>query len=120
MPRVCHFEIPVDDVERSVKFYTDLFGWSIQKWDKADYYLVSTGEEGPGINGGLMKRMHPGQPLAVAIDVADVDATCAKIVECGGMIVVPKMSIPTVGYLAYFKDTEGNIHGIMQFDSSAA
>lgn len=30
-----------------------------------------------------------------------------------------KMAIPKVGYLAYCMDTEGNIFGIMQSDSSA-
>jgi predicted enzyme related to lactoylglutathione lyase len=37
----------------------------------------------------------------------------------GGEIVYPKNTIPGVGYLAYFKDTEGNLWGIMQSDSSA-
>ena len=27
-----HFEIPSDDIERTKKFYTDLFGWNIEKW----------------------------------------------------------------------------------------
>ena len=32
MPTIVHFEIPVDDVERSRKFYSGLFGWKIEKW----------------------------------------------------------------------------------------
>jgi uncharacterized protein len=32
---------------------------------------------------------------------------------------VPKMPIPGVGWLAYIKDTEGNILGMMQPDPSA-
>jgi len=32
MPTIVHFEIPADDVERSKKFYSDLFGWKIEKW----------------------------------------------------------------------------------------
>ena len=32
MPTIVHFEIPADDVERSKKFYGDLFGWKIEKW----------------------------------------------------------------------------------------
>jgi uncharacterized protein len=27
-----NFEIPADDIERSKKFYSDLFGWKIEKW----------------------------------------------------------------------------------------
>ena len=33
MPRIVHFEIYADDVDRASKFYTDLFGWEINKWD---------------------------------------------------------------------------------------
>jgi uncharacterized protein len=33
--------------------------------------------------------------------------------------VVPKMPIPGVGWVAYFKDTEGHIFGAMQADATA-
>ncbi len=32
---------------------------------------------------------------------------------------MPKMPIPNVGWLAYAKDTEGNIFGMMQNDPGA-
>ena len=32
MPTIVHFEIPSDDIERSKKFYNELFGWNIEKW----------------------------------------------------------------------------------------
>jgi predicted enzyme related to lactoylglutathione lyase len=32
MPTIVHFEIPVDDVERSKKFYSELFGWKLEKF----------------------------------------------------------------------------------------
>jgi hypothetical protein len=51
--------------------------------------------------------------------VEDLDATLAKVEQGGGVIVVPKMEIPNVGWLAYFKDTEGNIFGAMQSLSPA-
>ena len=31
MPTIVHFEIPSDNVERSKKFYNELFGWNIEK-----------------------------------------------------------------------------------------
>jgi len=33
---------------------------------------------------------------------------------------VPKMPIPTMGWLAYASDTEGNLFGMMQMDAAAA
>ena len=32
MPTIVHFEIPADDVERAKKFYSDLFGWRMERW----------------------------------------------------------------------------------------
>ena len=37
-----------------------------------------------------------------------------------GHVAVAKMPIPGMGWLAYAKDTEGNIFGMMQPDPSAA
>ncbi len=69
-----------------------------------------------GIDGGMMTR--PG-PVTNTMAVEDLDATLAKVEQGGGVIVVPKMEIPNVGWLAYFKDTEGNIFGAMQSLSPA-
>jgi predicted enzyme related to lactoylglutathione lyase len=123
MPRVIHFEIPADQPERASRFYNDVFGWNIQKWEGSEeepYWLVMTGENGaPGINGGLMRRMQPGTSTVNTIDVPSVDEYVARITENGGKVVMPKMPVPTVGWLAYCQDTEGNTFGIMQMDEAA-
>jgi predicted enzyme related to lactoylglutathione lyase len=54
------------------------------------------------------------------VDVSELDAMVEKAVAAGAKIALPKMAIPTVGWLAYCKDTEGNIFGMMQMDSNAA
>jgi predicted enzyme related to lactoylglutathione lyase len=119
--RPVHFEIPADDPEKNIAFFEKVFGWKFQKWEgPVDYYFIVTGQEGPGLDGGLMKRMHPGQPVVNTIDVPSIDDFAEKITEAGGQIVVPKMVIPGIGWLAYFKDPDGNVHGIMQDDTSAA
>ncbi len=121
MPKVVHFEIHVDQPERALNFYETVFGWRASKWEgPQDYWLLVTGPDGePGINGGLMKRMHPEGSTYNSIEVPSVDQFAAKVIEFGGQIVLPKMAIPGVGYLAYCKDTEGNIFGITEFDNSA-
>ncbi|MCG8352126.1 MAG: VOC family protein [Chloroflexales bacterium] len=122
MPRIVHFEISVDDPERAMEFYTKVFGWEFNKWDNEDqdYWLVKTGEsDQPGIDGGMFRRGGPVSYVNV-LDVASLDATIAQIIANGGEIVVPKMTVPGIGYLVYFKDTEGNVFGAMQGDPSAA
>lgn len=103
-----------------MKFFKQAFGWSFQQFGSEEYWSVVTGpDEAPGINGGLMKKRDPHQPVTNTIGVEDLDKTIEKIKATGGKIVVPRMAIPTVGWLAYFQDPDGNIHGIYQHDRSA-
>ena len=119
MSRIVHFEIPATVPNRSIKFYSDVFGWKFEKWEgPIEYWLVRTGE-GPGIDGGLMRRMDPNQPMTSVIGVPSIDEWLPKIVAAGGEIAVPKTPIPGVGYFAYFKDLDGTILGLHEVDPSA-
>jgi predicted enzyme related to lactoylglutathione lyase len=55
LPRIVHFELNVKDVEKTIKFYEEVFGWKFEKWSgPIDYWLIMTGDENePGIDGGL-------------------------------------------------------------------
>ncbi len=33
MPNIQHFEFPAGDVERARKFYKEVFGWEMEKWE---------------------------------------------------------------------------------------
>jgi uncharacterized protein len=121
MPRPTHFEIPAENPDRAIAFYSNLFGWKFTKWDgPVEYWLISTGDpKEPGIDGGLMPRRDPAQPCVNTVNVANLDETLATVEKTGGQCVVPKMPVPGVGWLAYCKDTEGHIFGVMQPDPSA-
>jgi hypothetical protein len=122
MPRPIHFEIPVENPQRAIEFYSSIFGWKFDKWGgPVEYWLITTGDAAePGIDGGLMRRRDPAQPCVNTIGVANLDETLRAVESHGGQCVVPKMPIPTVGWLAYCKDLDGHIFGIMQPDASAA
>ena len=118
--KVVHFEIPCNDPQKTMDFFNEVFGWTYQQFGTEQYWSVMTGDpKSPGINGGIMKKRDPDQPVVNSILVENVDEFIAKIEKAGGKIVVPKMSIPNVGLLAYFTDPDGNIHGIYQDDPSA-
>jgi uncharacterized protein len=120
MLRVVHFEIPADDTERANEFYAGVFGWDMKQFGDQDYWFANTGDPNvPGINGAVMKRKHPQQPVVNSISVPSVDDYVKKVTEAGGQIVVPKFTVAGAGYLAFFKDTEGNIFGLWQDDTSA-
>jgi predicted enzyme related to lactoylglutathione lyase len=126
MSRVIHFEIHAEQPERAIKFYTAVFGWEFNKWPgPMDYWLITTGPDGqPGINGGLIRRQGviDGQAVIAyvcTVDTKNVDDAIKTITANGGTIALPKMPVPGVGWLAYAKDTEGNIFGIMHRDAAA-
>ncbi len=54
------------------------------------------------------------------IGIASLDDTLAKALDLGAEVALPKQAIPGIGWLAYIKDPEGNIFGLMQNDPSAA
>jgi len=96
------------------------------KWDgPQDYWLITTGPDDElGINGALMRRQGEIDGQAViayvcTVEVSSVDEYVEKIVQEGGRVAVPKMAVPGVGWLAYCKDTEGNLFGLMAPDSDA-
>src|SRR4030095_2443822 len=120
MSRVIHFEIHASNPERAIAFYQKVFGWTFQKWEgPMPYWLVTTGQEGdPGINGGLLARQG-GEPVdgqavnayVCTVGVDQIDASIATAQSNGATVAVPKMAVPGVGWLAYFKDQEGNNFG---------
>ena len=128
MPRPIHFEIHATDPDRVQSFYRTLFGWQFQAWaGPMDYWVITTGPATePGINGGLLRRRGspPADGQAVnafvcTVDVPNVDATLAQLESAGGTMALPKMAVPGVGWLAYVKDPDGNICGIIQADPGA-
>jgi len=110
---IVHFEIPADDVQRAIKFYKTAFGWKISDPWKMDYFFVETRKKGEdGINGGLMQRKMPDQPFMNYIMTKSIDKSLQKVEQAGGVVVMPKQEIgQNMGWIAAFKDTEGNIMG---------
>lgn len=129
---IVHFEIPADDVERAKAFYTKTFDWDISKFDMPaegstggdPYYIVRTAEtdedhmvKTPGaINGGMMKRKDPNQPFMNYISVDSIEKTIEDIQSNGGEVLMPKTEVaPNMGWIAAFKDTEGNLMGLHEY-----
>lgn len=112
-----HFEIPIDDPDRACAFYRDVFGWNVSKWGPVDYWTMTTGAEpGPGAEGALTPRAEAPEGVVVYVGVDNIDQAMAKVKETGGTLVTEKLPIPTIGWSARFRDTEGNLIGLFQTD----
>ena len=128
MAGVVHFEIPTDDKERANTFYQSAFGWNLTPMQEMDYTIAITTPSdeqtgvpsAPGaINGALFPRTDNLRTPVLTIDVEDVDAALAQVESAGGSVAQAKDAVPGMGYFAYFKDTEGNLLGLWQTDSTA-
>jgi uncharacterized protein len=127
MGRVVHFEIHAADMDRAERFYRDVFGWDVQRFEgPIDYRLLNTGPKSEtGIDGALVERRGGDDGDAVnayvcTVHVDDILAIEEKVKQAGGEQVVERQEIAEVGHLSYFKDTEGNVFGAMQPASGSA
>ena len=110
---VCHFEIPAKDVEGLKKFYSELFGWKIEKFPgDMEYWMIETG--GDGVGGGLMAKQHPQHVPMNYILVESVDEYSEKIKKLGGQIAVGKTAVGDMGWFAVGVDPDGNCIGLFE------
>ena len=121
-----HFAVSAEDTSRARKFYEQVFGWGFQPFGPPGFYIVHT--DGPGKGGRVMAALQqrfevvPGVNLAgyeCTLSVPDIDATINAVVKAGGRILMPKATIPTIGTLIRFADTEGNVVCAMQYEDKS-
>jgi uncharacterized protein len=117
-----HFEIPADDPEKLSAFYTGLFGWKIEKWPggNMDYWMIQAAPEGEGVNGGMMKRQAPQQPITIYFSVESINDFSKKVTDLGGQVIMPKTPVPAMGWFAVCLDPQKNVFAIWEMDESAA
>ncbi len=116
MPRVIHFELPSTNPAASRKFYETVFGWKINKWDGPDeYWLISTGDPSqPGIDGAIGGAAEGVKGTVNTVDVVDIDEAIRKVKANGGEIIMEKAEIPSMGWVAYFREPGGAVLGLFQ------
>jgi predicted enzyme related to lactoylglutathione lyase len=121
---IVHFEIPAKDVQKLNKFYSDLFGWRIDKppgQTGTEYWMVGTvpvDEQQrplrPGVNGGMYKKERKDAVPINYISVESIDDYLRKIRTLGGKVIVPKQEVIGMGWSAVARDPEGNEFGLFQ------
>ena len=127
---VVHFEIPASDPDKLSKFYTDLFGWKIEKMSmgETDYWVTSTVPVGDdymptvrgAINGGIYKRQDAQDHPVNHVQVESVDEYVTKAKSLGASVLVDKTPVPQMGWFAMLKDPDNNTFGVWQNDQSAS
>lgn len=107
------FEIPATNYDRAVKFYSTVLGAELQhmesngtRWaffpfepQKTVGGAITYGNGNEPSEKGSLIYLNGGDDLAVPL---------ARVEKAGGKVVMPKTAIGENGFMAIFKDTEGN------------
>ena len=111
------FEIPVEDMDRAVRFYEDVFGFGLERHrlGPLDMAWFPSSPEGKGSAGSLVSSGENYKPSAEGTLIyftspsGDVDNELERIEGAGGRVLQPKTLITDdIGYMGVFMDTEGN------------
>jgi len=109
---VVWFDIPVNNLDRAMKFYSTVMSIELKQLEigpnkQANFPFV------PGVASGSLKETKAGEPRAAGTMVylnggEDLSVPLAHIEAAGGTIIKNKTRIGENGFMAIFKDTEGN------------
>lgn len=111
------FEIPVNDMDRAVKFYESVFGHhlEINKFGKTTMAWFPSHQNTYGSGGGLVfnpefyKPGGEGTLIYLNSPTGDINLDLNRIEQAGGKIMMMKTMISEqMGFMAVFYDSEGN------------
>jgi uncharacterized protein len=109
------FEIPASDFPRAVRFYETLFAAPLvhhASWPNLAIFPY----ERPGVS-GCVAFGEGHRPCADGVVVylnceGRIDEILSRLEAAGGALVDPKSHIPTIGWVAQIRDSEGNRIGL--------
>ncbi|WP_042367449.1 VOC family protein [Streptacidiphilus neutrinimicus] len=109
-------ELHTADAEAARGFYTSVFGWSLTDNDMGEFtYTVASMGSDESSFGGLMGHF-PGETVTMWLpyfEVADCDATVAKVAELGGAVLMGPASLEGVGRMASVRDPHGSLFSVI-------
>jgi hypothetical protein len=122
MSRLSHFAINADDVDATLRFYGDTFGWHFAQWGPGFHRLPADDPAGPGVTAAVQQRRElvPGRPangFECTLAVTDIDGTVAAALGAGGQLLMAPTTIAGVGRLVWLADPSGNVVGAMKYES---
>jgi uncharacterized protein len=115
--QMVHYEIPSGDTKAARAFWGGLFGWQFQEFpgSPTEYHMTQFSE---GTGGAIYAADGDARGTRTYFDVDDINAGTARVAELGGEA-GEAMPVPSMGWFAICKDSEGNEFGLWQTDSDA-
>ena len=106
------FELPANNFDRAVKFYSEVLGAELQPMDNPQMKMAFFPTTNQGV-GGCVTHGNGNKPQAEGALVylnggEDLAQPLARVEGAGGKVIMPKTNIGENGFIAMFMDTEGN------------
>lgn len=105
------FEIPVKDLKRAMRFYSKVLDVEVEKMENGPAKMASFPYSKNSISGALVedkKHVSENGPLVYLNGGDDLSVSLKRVKAAGGKVLQEKTSIGEYGFVATFKDTEGN------------
>ena len=110
------FEIPVQDMDRAINFYQEVFECELSKQLIGDLEMAwfPFDPEQGGASGSLVYHQEfyeisPKAGVLVYFGVDDCAVELSRVEAAGGKVEIPKRMIaPDIGYMGVIIDSEGN------------
>lgn len=114
----CWVELQTKDKENAAKFYSGLLGWTTRTNESVMDVPYEIFVKNDRDLGGMMEFQADWRPAPpnwkIYFGVEDCDATLARAVELGGIILFPVMEIESIGRFAFLQDPLGAVFAVIQ------
>ena len=107
------FEIPVEGFDRAKRFYERVLGVTIEEQEIGGALMGFLGDRQQGVSGAIVKHewYRPTEDgVLIYLNAGDdLNIMLTRAEGAGARVLIPKTRISEeVGYMAVFRDTEGN------------
>jgi len=113
-------ELGTTDQSAAKKFYTDLFGWTVEDFPMgpSEFYSMFRLDGKDAAAGYTLRKdqLDMGVPphWMLYIATADVDASARRAVDLGGTVLMPPFDVMDAGRMAVVKDPTGAVFSLWQ------
>lgn len=121
MSTLTWFDIPMTESHRAREFYAHVLGvpLEVSNFGGSDMILLPKGPNAQAVGGALSRDPHrapsdQGTLVYLAADLfpGGLDGCVARVPAAGGAVILPRTSIGEHGFIAIFRDSEGNAVGL--------
>jgi predicted enzyme related to lactoylglutathione lyase len=108
--KIIHVEVTGKNGPALQKFYSDVFGWSLDTNNPGGYGMLRQDE----LSAGIGAAQDGGTGLVTFyVDADDPQATLQRVEAAGGKVIMPLTEVAPETTIALFADPEGHVVGLM-------